>query len=189
MKKSNLYTRTGDAGMTALVGGKRVAKTSVRLEAYGTVDEFNATVGVLAAEWARTMADDADTLSTLGFIQNKLFNIGGYLATDNAENPDSTCNGLGDDDTARIEAAIDGADAEVPPMRCFVLPGGTQAAAQAHVCRTVCRRCERRVLVLASEAVVDPVVTGFLNRLSDYMFALSRLANHRASVPDTPWQP
>lgn len=189
MKKSNLYTRTGDAGMTSLVGGKRVAKTSVRLEAYGTVDEFNATVGVLAAEWARTMADDADTLSTLGFIQNKLFNIGGYLATDNAENPDSPCNGLGDSDIARIEAAIDGADSEVPPMRCFVLPGGTQAAAQAHVCRTVCRRCERRVLALASEAVVDPVVTGFLNRLSDYMFALSRLANHRASVPDTPWQP
>lgn len=188
MKKSNLYTRTGDQGMTSLVGGRRVAKASTRLEAYGTVDELNSSIGLLIALWRRPMPADDATIDLLTSVQNMLFNIGSYLATDNTANPGARCHGLTAESVTHLETAIDRADAEVPPMKCFVLPGGTVTASQAHVSRTVCRRCERRILALADSVEIDPAVIEYINRLSDLLFALARLANHRASTPDTPWQ-
>lgn len=186
MKKSLLYTGTGDAGTTSLVGGTRVDKISPRLEAYGTVDELNASLGVLAASWGAEIAGHADTVALLHNIQSRLFDIGAYLATPDA--PDG-CRGLDDARVAALEEAIDAADAAAPPMNCFVLPGGTMTASLAHVARTVCRRAERRILALPPAGIaVDSRVLVYVNRLSDYLFALARLANAAASHPEIPWR-
>lgn len=179
-----IYTRTGDLGTTSLVGGTRTAKNSARLEAYGTVDELNSFLGLLMA----TPGVPADTLTTLTIVQNKLFNLGAYLATDNTSNPDLEPQGLGHTTISTLETQIDLLTDRLPPMHCFILPGGSQASAQAQVCRAVCRRAERRTLTLAAEATVSPLVLRFLNRLSDYLFTLARYLNHTASIPDIPWQ-
>lgn len=179
-----IYTRTGDRGATSLVGGKRVSKASERLEAYGTIDELNSHLGLLRA--TPGLPPEADPL--LEYVQNKLFNIGAYLATDNTGNPDLKPAGLSEDAPLRLENAIDEADAELPPLRAFILPGGSMAGAQANVARTVCRRAERRIIALAREATVAPEVTTFVNRLSDYLFTLGRLCNHRAGVPEPEWR-
>lgn len=180
-----IYTRTGDLGTTSLVGGKRVAKDSARLEAYGTVDELNSFIGELMATPG---ADDQETTSTLIMVQNKLFNVGAYLATDNEENAMTEPTGLGHEVVAMLEERIDSLTDRVPPMHCFVLPGGTLAAAKAQVCRAVCRRAERRVVTLGAQTRVDPVVIRFLNRLSDYLFTLARFLNHKAGVADVAWR-
>ena len=179
-----IYTRTGDLGTTSLVGGKRVAKDSVRLEAYGTVDELNSFIGLLMAfpEVPPVVAE------TLVMVQNKLFNIGAYLATDNTDNPMTEPMGIGHEVIAQLEERIDEMTDSLPEMRCFVLPGGSMASAQAQVCRAVCRRAERRVIALGAEARVDSGVIRFLNRLSDYLFTLARYLNHEAGVADTPWK-
>ncbi len=183
-----IYTRTGDSGSTSLVGGKRVGKDSARLEAYGTIDELNSHIGLLRA--TPGLPPEADPL--LDYVQNKLFNIGAYLATDNADNPALAPAGLTLEAAQRLEAAIDQAEEQLPPLREFILPGGTLAAAQANVARTVCRRAERRVTALANprcgNAVVDPAVTTFINRLSDYLFNLGRLCNHIAGHPAPAWR-
>lgn len=176
MKKSNLYTRTGDNGSTSLVGGARARKDSARLEAYGTIDELNSWIGAVAATPTAAAAPAELTIPALfRFIGAKIFDIGGYLATD----PDSqfaamTANAVSADDIARLENAIDQVDSRLPALNSFVLPGGTPDAATAHIARTVCRRAERRVITLASEAEVDPAVVRFLNRLSDLLFAIAR---------------
>ncbi len=181
MKKSFIYTCTGDGGTTSLVGGKRLPKDDVRIEAYGTVDELSAQVGVLAA-----MSGIApDQVDLLQFVQNKLFNIGSYLATDNSEPVEAT--GLTDADIERIERTIDRMDAELPPLRSFVLPGGTPVAAAAHVCRTVARRAERRIVSLSHVAPVDPRVLRFVNRLSDYFFVFARFNNVKSHVDEIFW--
>ncbi len=179
-----IYTRTGDMGTTSLVGGKRVAKDSVRLEAYGTVDELNSYIGLLMA----TPGVDRNEADTLRGVQNKLFNIGAYLATDNTDNPMTEPQGLGQDAISALENQIDLMTDRIPPMHCFVLPGGSLASAQAQVCRAVCRRAERRVITLGGECRVDPLVIRYLNRLSDYLFTLARYLNHTAGVADIPWQ-
>ena len=179
-----IYTRTGDMGTTSLVGGKRVAKDSVRLEAYGTVDELNSYIGLLMA----TPGVDMNETDTLRGVQNKLFNIGAYLATDNTDNPMTEPQGLGQDAISALENQIDLMTDRIPPMHCFVLPGGSLASAQAQVCRAVCRRAERRVITLGGECRVDPLVIRYLNRLSDYLFTLARYLNHTAGVADIPWQ-
>ena len=181
-----IYTRTGDMGTTSLVGGQRISKDSVRLEAYGTVDELNSFIGLLIAQPALTRAEDS-TIKTLSMVQNKLFNIGAYLATDNTDNPMAEPAGLGHQAIATLEAQIDLMVSRLPEMRCFILPGGTVASAQAQVCRAVCRRAERRVVALAAEARVDDIVIRFLNRLSDYLFILDRHLNHIAGIPEIPW--
>ncbi|MCU6769051.1 cob(I)yrinic acid a,c-diamide adenosyltransferase [Barnesiella propionica] len=173
MKKSNVYTFTGDKGTTSLVGGKRVPKTDVRLEAYGTVDELNTQIGFLLS------LPDIDNMNRklLHFAQNKLFVIGSYLATDISFTELREASKMKDEDIKRIEQRIDEMDEVLPPLNAFILPGGTPAASAAHICRTVCRRAERRICDVAATHKVDENILRFVNRLSDYFFVLARFNN------------
>lgn len=173
MSKSKVYTCTGDQGATSLVGGQRVKKTDIRIEAYGSVDELNSNIGVLIAI-PNLQPQFVDLLRR---VQNKLFNIGSYLATPNPDNALTVCNGLSYEDIERLERSIDEMDEELPPLNNFVLPGGTHRSAVAHVCRTMCRRCERRIVALADTTYVDPNVLKFVNRLSDFLFVFARFNN------------
>ena len=178
--KSNIYTETGDNGTTSLVGGKRVLKTDIRIEAYGTVDELNAFIGKLAIN---AKLEYPEMYSLLRTIQNKLFNIGAYLATPDA----ATARGLDAADVERLERAIDLLDAELPPLSNFVLPGGSRISSMAHVCRAVARRAERRAVALAASAQIDSNVLVYLNRLSDYFFALARFNNIHNQIEENFW--
>ena len=183
MKKSIVYTRTGDAGTTSLVGGERAPKNSTRLEAYGTVDELNSHIGLLAAQ----ICEQSDVVEMLAWIQYRLFDIGGYLAC----NPDggfTLPSGVDDIAVAKLEGMIDEIDSRLPAIKRFVLPGGTMSAAQAHVARTVCRRAERRILDLAGESKVDAAVVKFVNRLSDFLFVMARFCNVSSEVDEIFWQ-
>ena len=164
MEKSNVYTQTGDNGTTSLVGGQRVKKTHIRLETYGTVDELSSWSGVLAA--SKNM--ETPIKEYLHTIQNKLFNIGAYLATENKDGEQIHITGLTKGDIEKMEHSIDATDGTLPKLNRFVLPGGGQDAANAHICRTVTRRCERRVLALSETTHIDPLVIKYLNRLSDF---------------------
>ncbi|MDR1402765.1 MAG: cob(I)yrinic acid a,c-diamide adenosyltransferase [Tannerellaceae bacterium] len=169
MKKSIVYTRTGDKGMTSLVGGQRVSKAGARIESYGATDELNSFVGLLITELT-----DKEELDFCRFIQHKLFTIGSYLAT----NPENVGPGIeskvAPESIEKIEHEIDRLDSALPKMTHFVLPGGNRAAALAHVCRTVCRRAERQIYRLAETSRVEEPVLMFINRLSDYFFVLAR---------------
>ncbi len=167
--------------MTSLVGGSRVAKNSLRLEAYGSVDELNSLIGVVAAHAEIDMGLRAQLMD----IMSLLFNLGAYLA-----NPLSSDEvpGIDDSTVSGLEKAIDALDSEVEPMNCFVLPGGCLAAASAHVARTVCRRAERRILDLASAENVSAIALKFVNRLSDYLFAVARKLNSDAGVEEIAWK-
>jgi len=178
--KSKVYTLTGDHGTTSLVGGKRVDKDDIRVEAYGTIDELNAQLGLLAHN---SKLDYEDLPATIRTIQNKLFNIGAYLANDQATEPQ----GLTEDDIHAIEAHIDRMDAELPPMQGFILPGGSRLSALCDVCRTVTRRAERRVVALSHKATISPIVLQYLNRLSDFFFILSRYNNISNQVEEIYW--
>lgn len=178
-----IYTKGGDAGTTSLVGGKRIKKFGVRIEAYGTVDEINSCVGMLAVAVRPAMNEWTDFLAV---IQNKLFNIGCYLATDN-ENAESEPFGLNESDIERMEQAIDNIQTELPPLNNFVLPGGTEGAALADMCRTTTRRAERRVVELAEETYVSPLVMKYLNRLSDFFFVFARFNNIVRQIPENLW--
>lgn len=169
MKKSIIYTGGGDKGTTALVGGFRVPKTHPRLEAYGTIDELNSHIGLLMAE-----TDDPETLDTLRFVQHKLFTVGSYLATDPTKTDFRIESRVTPEAIHRLEGAIDRLDAQLPRLKAFVLPGGNRASAEAHVCRTVCRRAERRIYRLTEEAEVEAPVLIFINRLSDLLFVIAR---------------
>ena len=177
-----IYTKTGDHGTTSLVGGQRVPKCCDRLESYGTVDELNAHIGLLATQ------ADGDDAAFLRDVQRVLFSVGGYLATDNSTSEVRERCTVTDDMVSAVEHEIDRLDAMVEPLRAFILPGGSQASAQAHVCRTVCRRAERCILRLAESGVkVDGNVTSYVNRLSDYFFVLARKLNRDAGVEDVAW--
>jgi cob(I)alamin adenosyltransferase len=169
MKKSNVYTKTGDTGKTSLVGGTRVSKTHLRLEAYGTVDELNAFTGLLVCK-----IDEENTLNVLSFIQHKLFAVGSSLATDTEINSLKPASIVTDEDIARLEQEIDRIDSTLPALNNFVLPGGNEAAARIHICRTVCRRAERNIYRLNENFNVDNQMLMFINRLSDYFFVLAR---------------
>lgn len=169
MKKSIIYTGTGDKGTTALVGGQRVSKAHQRIESYGTIDELNSFIGLLMAGLEE--GEDADFLL---FVQHKLFTIGSYLATDQATTELKIESQVTPESIARIEQEIDRLDGSLPRQRNFVLPGGSRPAALAHVCRTVCRRAERQVYRLAETDPVEEPVLIFINRLSDYLFVLAR---------------
>jgi cob(I)alamin adenosyltransferase len=184
MKKSLVYTKTGDAGTTSLVGGTRVSKTDVRLEAYGTVDELNSFLGLLVTH----LADDADTCAFVRHIQHRLFAVGSHLATDRTQHELFAASIVSDDDVQQLEHAIDAIDSTLPPLHAFVLPGGSPAAAMAGVCRTVCRRAERRILALSATVDVAPQLTAYINRLSDYLFVLSRKMNQNAHTDEIFWQ-
>ena len=182
--KSALYTRTGDAGTTSLVGGERVKKNSVRLEAYGTLDEFSSFLGCVLSD----PGCDSEIKGQLLEIQNMLFNLGGYLASEVEEGTQPPAWGLTDDSISRIEGWVDALDEQTPKVNAFVLPGGCMLAAKAHVCRTVCRRAERRILDLADSAYVDPRLLTYFNRLSDYLFILARYFNFTAGVEEIIWK-
>lgn len=184
MQKSNLYTGTGDAGTTSLVGGTRIAKDDIRLEAYGTIDEFSSHLGLVYAD----TISHADISAQLKRIQNKLFNVGAYLATCPNPGAEPEPYGLDGEEIKRMEGWIDALDAEVPKANAFILPGGTMAAAHAHVARTVCRRAERCIIRLARNSFISPIVLKYVNRLSDYLFILARVCNHRAGVQDCIWE-
>lgn len=169
MKKSIIYTKTGDKGTTSLVGGQRVSKAHQRIESYGTVDELNSFTGLLI-----TSLEDQKDIDFLSFIQHKLFTIGSYLATDQATTELKIESKVFPDTIERIEREIDRLDEQLPKMRNFVLPGGCRSASFAHVCRTVCRRAERQIYRLAETNPVEEPVLVFMNRLSDYFFVLAR---------------
>ncbi len=179
-----VYTKTGDKGQTSLVGGQRVSKCCERLESYGTVDELNSHVGLLIA----MDADEADK-AFLTDVQGKLFVVGGYLATDNSQREVRTGNIVTAEMVSEVEKEIDRLQELLPPLRLFILPGGSMASSQAHVCRTVCRRTERCILRLAEcGAEVDEQVLSYINRLSDYFFVLARKLNVDAGVEDIVWR-
>lgn len=185
MPKSYLYTGSGDKGTTSLVGGKRIAKDSVRLEAYGTLDEFSAFLGCISVD----PKCNSEAKGQLAEIQNMLFNLGCYLATP-IENPTdkSSVKGLTLNDIAKLESWIDVLDEQTPPIRAFILPGGSEISAKTHVARTVCRRAERRIITLNEKEYVDPNLLIYLNRLSDYLFILSRYFNFMQGIEEITWK-
>lgn len=183
MKITKVYTRHGDQGLTSLVGGQRVSKASVRLEAYGTVDELSSHLGLLAA-----LLPEGDDKMMVQRIQNCLFNVCTNLATNQEQTQLYPTAYLPEGEIGRIEQEIDSIMALLPERQGFILPGGTQAAAQAHVCRTVCRRAERRIVELADTSVVSPEVQQYINRLSDYFFVLAKKLNFIAGESEKIWQ-
>lgn len=179
-----IYTKTGDRGETALFGGGRVPKSHPRVEAYGDVDELNSAIGVARAADPRDFAD-----ALLQSVQRDLFAIGGHLAT---PDPEKVAQALAKAELSHerigdLEAAIDQATDEMPALSTFILPAGCPKAAALHLARTVCRRAERSIVRLSLESPVPDVFLQYLNRLSDTLFTLARLANHRSGDGDTPW--
>ena len=201
-----IYTKTGDRGETSLANMQRVSKVSPRLEAYGTADELNAWVGMLYAQLTKLNSQHS-TLNTqlstqaggdacvsghstvtpqrsaLQWLQNRLFNVGAALSLAEGE-------WLREEDVLQLEEWIDAMQAELPPLRCFILPAGNEAVATAHICRTITRRLERLVVALnetAESKSADDICLRFINRLSDYFFALARYIAHLSDIPDVPW--
>jgi cob(I)alamin adenosyltransferase len=174
-----IYTKTGDAGTTSLFGGARVAKHDARIEAYGTVDELNSFLGA-----ARATALPAEVEKTLDAVQHDLFEIGAHLASPGT----SRFPGVESARIADLERAIDAMESELEPLKTFILPGGTAAAAQLHIARTVCRRAERRVTALDDGSEATRSTIAYLNRLSDYLFVAARFTNARAGCADVPWR-
>jgi cob(I)alamin adenosyltransferase len=213
---TRIYTKTGDKGTTSLIGGTKVSKSNLRIEAYGTVDELNSFIGLLndhlhtAPASATGAAGSAnatnsapasfpgtssgplfpDAQSMLSEIQDRLFTIGSSLACDPEKVPKLKIPDLKEDDIRLLEPAIATMETELPPMKSFLLPGGHPAVSTAHITRCVCRRAERGVVRLQDEqAFVDPLVLRYLNRLSDYLFVLARYIGLRLAVPEIPWKP
>ena len=174
-----IYTKSGDKGKTSLVSGRRVEKNDELIEAYGTVDELNSFVGDLQNEIAKSQITDV-----LDRVQNKLFNIGSILAKDNADFKNYPVLTL--EDVEYLENRIDLMDSELSKMTDFILPKGSPAIAKTHICRTVCRRAERRV-VLVSESLDVTLIIKYLNRLSDYFFVLARYIHHSEDIPEIKW--
>lgn len=174
---TKIYTRTGDKGDTGLADGSRVAKDAPRIEAMGEIDELNSTIGVLLCE---ALPDDLRVCLTN--VQNDLFDLGGELSV-----PGHTI--LADSHVTQLEAALDHFNATLPTLKDFILPGGSRAAALAHVARTVCRRAERRVITLSKSEAVPVLACPYLNRLSDLLFVVARVLNRHAQGMDVLWQP
>ena len=183
MKITKVYTRGGDMGKTSLVGGERVSKASERLEAYGTVDELSSHLGLLAA-----MLPEGEEKKMIIRIQNCLFNVCTNLATDQEKTPLYPSAYLPEGEIEKMEQEVDRIMKLLPEKQGFILPGGTREAAQAHVCRTVCRRAERRIVALAEVAKITPEILQYVNRLSDYLFVLAKKINFNANKSEIVWQ-
>ncbi len=183
MKITKVYTRTGDKGETSIVGGIRVKKSCERLEAYGTVDELSSHLGLLAAMLPQ--GEDRDLVIR---IQRNLFNVCTNLATDQSQTQLYPSAILADGEISLLEVEIDKIMKMLPERQGFILPGGTQAAAQAHVCRTVCRRAERRIVALSEVAQISPETQQYVNRLSDYLFVLAKKINFNTNVSEILWE-
>jgi cob(I)alamin adenosyltransferase len=181
---NRVYTRRGDAGETSLAGGQRLPKNDLRIEAYGAVDELNSFIG-LARESARELPE---LHGILGRVQHELFNLGSLLAT-MPEDLHPKQARITAADSEQLEREIDRMNEGLPPLRSFVLPGGTRLNAELHICRTVCRRAERVMVALDAQSPVDAAGLKYLNRLSDALFVWSRWASHRLGVPEVLWEP
>lgn len=179
-----IYTRTGDDGTTGLIGGSRVKKYDIRLEAYGTVDELNSYIGVV-----RSLQTDEHSDQVLEKIQNKLFVIGAHLATDNSITLIKKQMPVGETDILMLEQEMDEMNELLPELRNFILPGGCQATSFCHVARTVCRRAERLIVELSDKAEVETDLVIYMNRLSDYLFVLSRKVSMDLKAPEILWSP
>ena len=184
MKKSHVYTRRGDNGTTSLIGGSRIKKCSLRLDAYGTIDELSAHIGLLAS--MTNTIPEADTY-LLPWIQSRLFDVGAHLAMPDTDGQKPPC-AITAVHIQQLEERIDTLDAQLSSLRSFILPGGCPAAAQSHVCRTVCRRAERIIAALAESAPISPEVLTFINRLSDFLFVYARFLNKIEGVDEISWQ-
>ena len=177
-----IYTKTGDGGETSFFDNTRVSKADTRVDAYGEVDELNACIGA-----ARAAGVGGDVASSLESIQQDLFALGARLADPSARIAERVTKAAVTAATVeRLEQLIDQLEAETPPLRSFILPGGSPGGALLHLARTVCRRAERRVIGLGPD-VVDPILIVYLNRLSDLLFVMARAVNHRAGVPEVEW--
>lgn len=183
-----IYTKTGDDGTTGLIGGARVRKSDARIECYGTVDELNAAIGLaMVPQVAEAAANGSDLLNRLREVQVDLFVLGSHLATPD-ESPHKTALPLLDEAMiTRLEMQIDSAETELPKLRNFILPGGSETGARLHLARTICRRAERLLVDFSLDRPVPPIVLTYLNRLSDWLFVHARLANKIAGVDDVPW--
>lgn len=177
-----IYTKTGDTGETGLYGGIRVPKDAMRVEAFGTVDELNTCIG-----FVRSQIQDEELNAILHRIQNELFDIGADLATQDAH-PKTASLRIPPTLRIELEREIDRFEDQLPPLKNFILPGGSTGGAAVHLARTVCRRAERCVVSLAKAEMVNPEVLIYLNRLSDLLFVLARLVNHRSGVPEPLWE-
>ena len=178
-----IYTKTGDKGETGLIGGTRVSKSALRVEAYGEVDELNAVLG-----YARARLADETIKEQLSAIQRDLFAIGAQLADPRGQiEKKAEKAGVNEARVKELEATIDRYDASLPPLRTFILPGGAEVGAILHLARGVCRRAERRVVALSKEAPLPPVLIAYLNRLSDLLFTIARAVNQKAGVEEIPW--
>jgi cob(I)alamin adenosyltransferase len=176
-----IYTKTGDTGETSLFGGKRLSKDDIRIEAYGTVDELNACIGLL-----RDHPEPGAHDKVLFYVQNPVFTIGSMLATD--PDHESPVKDLDEGDVMALEGAMDGMTESIPPLRNFILPGGHPAVSSCHLARTVSRRAERRIVALASSSHVDPLVIKYINRLADYFFILARWIAHQNGIEEIKWE-
>lgn len=181
----NIYTRTGDDGTTGLIGGQRVGKDHARIDAYGTVDELNAALGVAVA--AAERAGRSEFLTLLTPIQNELFAVGAQLATPPSSPYAASLPPVRAEWVARLEGEIDAAQKVLPALKQFILPGGSELAAGLHLARTVSRRAERLVVTLHRVEPIEEAVLTYMNRLSDWLFVHARLANHVAGRGDTVW--
>lgn len=178
-----IYTKTGDAGETGLAGGTRVLKSDTRLEAYGTVDELNSFLGTLMS-----YPEVAPQMQVLKKVQHRLFNIGGHLATDTTVTKLSERTIISDKDITELEQEIDKMNEILPELRAFILPGGPQVAGFCHICRTVTRRAERRMVELNTIYSFDSKLVKYINRLSDYFFTLARFVTKRAGAEEILWE-
>lgn len=178
-----IYTKTGDAGTTSLIGGKRVSKNDIRIEAYGTVDELISWIGLI-----RDQEIDLKIVDTLIEIQDRLMTIASILAAD-CEDCKVKIPVLHEKDTELLELEIDRMEDELEPLTSFILPGGHTVVSYVHIARNVCRRAERKALTLASEFPVETIVIKYLNRLSDYLFVLSRKLGKDMNAFEIPWKP
>jgi len=182
---SKIYTKTGDAGKTSLIGGTKVPKSHLRIESYGTVDELNSYIGLVCDQ----LTDDASK-ATLKEIQDRLFTIGASLACDPDKEPLMKIPDLLESDVTFLETEIDRMNEVLPPMRFFILPGGHMAISSLHIARCVCRRAERICVALQQEEMfIEPLVIKYINRLSDYLFVLARYTGHLLGVEEIPWKP
>jgi cob(I)alamin adenosyltransferase len=181
---AKIYTRRGDDGSTGLFGGPRVRKDDLRVVAYGDVDELNSALGV-----AREELPEGDLRSLIDSFQSELFDLGAELATPDTSKAPKEVPRISAQSVARLEKEIDRLTEELPPMKNFILPGGSRPGAALHFCRTVCRRAERKLVELADSSSVSSDALAYLNRLSDLLFVMARAANLRAGGREIPWTP
>lgn len=182
---TKIYTKTGDLGKTSLIGGTKVAKSNIRIDSYGTIDELNSFIGLL-----NDQVNDTNLNTKLKEIQDRLFTIGSSLACDPEKEPFMRLPDLKEADVLLLENEMDTMNEMLPPMKNFILPGGHVAVSTAHVCRCVCRRAERLcVLLVETGSFADPLVIKYLNRLSDYLFVVARYIAHVLQIEEVSWKP